>query len=119
MEEQPTAPPPTYSELGTAPELPPGYSDGTIYTIGSHTLHEPLVRTSYVKAHLCLLRAIYELKAVTMAGEDARIPAEVLAMEPWERWTWFVGLAVERGVTFFACSQIVMFSRTTTDLNAG
>ena len=96
MDDRSTAPPPEYSELELGHDLPPGYTSGTTYTIGSHKLREPLVHMSHVKAHLYLLRAIHDLKRIVMAGEDLRLPQEALVLEPWQRWTWFVGLAVER-----------------------
>lgn len=85
--------PPSYSD---SPDFPPDYNTGGKLVIGGVALNGPLVRVSHVKAHLCLLRGIYELKAIIEAGEDARIPPEAAALDPLHRWIWFVGLAVER-----------------------
>ena len=88
-------PPPSYS-IDRRTEAPPEYFAGETYTIGGFTLDTPLVRQSHVKAHLCLLRAIIDLKATIEAGDDPRIPPAAKALPYAQRWAWFVGLAVER-----------------------
>ncbi|KAJ3557422.1 hypothetical protein NM688_g1483 [Phlebia brevispora] len=95
MNDEPDIAPPNYPEPDVT-DVPPDYSAGTLYTIGRHKFHTPLVQVSHLKAHLCLLRAIHDLKQTVTAGEDSRIPPQVSALEPWKRWTWFVSLAVER-----------------------
>ncbi|KAF8886972.1 hypothetical protein BD779DRAFT_1673001 [Infundibulicybe gibba] len=58
---------------------------------------EPLVRVPQLKGHLTLLKAFVDLRTrienldATTAGDLPHLPAE-----KERRWTWFVGIAVER-----------------------
>lgn len=74
---------------------PPTYSPPSAYHIGSHTLANPLVNVDQLKAHLGLLKALYDLRQAVEAGDD-RFPELVRTMGPEQRWGWFVSLAVER-----------------------
>lgn len=66
------------------------------YEIGSTTRTEPLVSVQYLKAHLCLLGAFKSLRtSVENAGDD-QLPILALGLDKSQRWSWFVGLAVDR-----------------------
>ncbi|KAI0683786.1 hypothetical protein BC835DRAFT_1422969 [Cytidiella melzeri] len=94
MSSRTTDPPlPDYSEDR---ELPPNYTPPKTYKVGGHTLYAPLVRVAQVKAHLCLLRAIKNLRTVVEDGQDGRFPSLARDLAPPQRWGWFINLAVER-----------------------
>ena len=102
--DEPDVPPPGYSERL---EFPPDYSaSATHHTIGGQKLFSPLIRHSHIQAHLCLLRAIYNMRATILSGEDKRIPQEAMKLDATQRWAWFVGLAVERCVLTLLRSRI-------------
>ncbi|KAF9814832.1 hypothetical protein IEO21_04884 [Rhodonia placenta] len=66
------------------------------YQIGSTMRTEPLVSVQYLKAHLCLLGAFKSLRnSVENAGDD-QLPILALGLDKSQRWSWFVGLAVDR-----------------------
>lgn len=68
------------------------------YQIGSTMRTEPLVSVQYLKAHLCLLGAFKSLRnSVENAGDD-QLPILALGLDKSQRWSWFVGLAVDRQV---------------------
>lgn len=77
---------------------PPSYSPPSAYNIGPHALVNPLVGVEQLKAHLGLLKALYDLRQVVEAGDD-QFPELVQAMGPEQKWGWFISLAVERQVT--------------------
>ncbi|TCD60359.1 hypothetical protein EIP91_010319 [Steccherinum ochraceum] len=74
------------------------YSGPPSYRIGDHDLKHPFVSIPQIKAHLALLRAFKELRT-TVQETDAKslnLPPVVSELTKDKRWTWFVGLAVER-----------------------
>ncbi|GJE98082.1 hypothetical protein PsYK624_143040 [Phanerochaete sordida] len=77
-------------------DAPPPYRPPTSYSVGEHTLPNPLVSPEELRAHLCLLRAFRDLRTVVEGGQIGEWPAMVRAWTPEQRWAWFVGLAVER-----------------------
>ena len=63
----------------------------------------PFVSITQLKAHLGLLRAFRELKSRVTdleANQDVRnkLPSLAQELEPQDRWTWFLELALERSV---------------------
>lgn len=79
-------------------ESPPAYQAPSVYRVGLSSLSNPLVTIPQLKAHLALLRAFKELRT-TVQDTDAKVlglPVIVVELTPDKRWTWFVGLAVER-----------------------
>uniref|UniRef100_A0A8H8CLD4 Uncharacterized protein n=1 Tax=Psilocybe cubensis TaxID=181762 RepID=A0A8H8CLD4_PSICU len=69
------------------------------YVIGNTPLTDPLVKLSHVKGHLVLLRSFSELKAKVEGFDFGRLWVPRHQDEDKERkwkWTFFVGLAVER-----------------------
>jgi len=107
------APPPTYNassadRRGSDPQedlqgdpSPPSYTPPTKFTIGKQTTLEPLVGIVQIKSHLALLHAFAELKKRVEGVDLARLPPHVPEQSD-RRWTWFVGLAVERYVDSFS-----------------
>lgn len=90
--------PPAYSAQ-TAPttsEQPPAYQPPSAYTVGTQTLTSPLVQIQELKAHLCLLRAMKNLRTTVEDGKISEWPDMVRMWTPPQRWAWFVGLAVDR-----------------------
>ncbi|KAJ7778735.1 hypothetical protein DFH07DRAFT_730681 [Mycena maculata] len=76
------------------PGAPPAYSAPTAFTIGASGPTKPFVSVPQVKDHLALLHAFAELKLKVAEMTDpgvAHFPAD-----NERRWSWFVGLAVER-----------------------
>ena len=99
----PLSPPPYNSvengrQSGT--ELPPPYRAPVAYAIGDTVLHTPLINIGQLKAHLALLRAFKRLKTSIQdrSPDELHLPLEVHELDKDKRWTWFVGLAVERCV---------------------
>jgi hypothetical protein len=69
------------------------------------------VTISQLKAHLRLLRGFKELKnRVTdlEANQDVRnkVPPLAQELEPQQRWTWFLELALERSLRFLGLSSL-------------
>jgi hypothetical protein len=91
---------PLYKECGhldTPPLLYPAFP--STFTVGSKTTRQPLVSSDQLKGHITLLRAFHALRQSIENFENDtthRLPelAEKLTVD--ERWSWFVGLAVER-----------------------
>ncbi|KAH8103957.1 hypothetical protein BXZ70DRAFT_888620 [Cristinia sonorae] len=81
-------------------EQPPAYTYNapSSYRIGGKVITEPLVNIPQVKAHLALLRAFKELRKTVQdtSAQVLGLPPVVSDLSPDKRWTWFVGLAVER-----------------------
>lgn len=74
------------------------YSGASSYRIGDKALKRSFVSISQIKAHLALLRAFKKLRT-TVQESDAKslnLPPVVKELTEEKRWTWFVGLAVER-----------------------
>lgn len=93
---------PSYDKKDTQPpgyppeasNSPPPYTFPTSFQVGLRRV-APFVNINELKAHLRLLKAFAELKAqVVLWEKDEQIP--LMPMDPERRWTWFVGLAVER-----------------------
>lgn len=79
----------------------------TTYTIGGKTLPVPLVQIQDLKAHLRLLRAFKELRAVVEAADattgsskTSQWPELAKALDGPRRWIWFLELAVDRCASF-------------------
>jgi hypothetical protein len=91
---------PTYTAKASASEAPPSYQAPTLYTIvGRKT--SPLLSPIQLKGHLALLKGFAELKEKVEALENpTKDPFPFLPAEPERKWSWFVGLAVERSVLF-------------------
>lgn len=77
----------------------PPYTPPSTYTIGPYRT-APLLTPSQLKGHLALLGAFSELKTTV---EDLKNPTDseskrfpFLPAKKERKWTWFVGLAVER-----------------------
>lgn len=85
----PSPPSPPYDQL-------PAYRPPEHFTIGSKTFSTPLVQTSELKAHLCLLRAFKSLREAVESGDVTDWPETVKMLDRHQRWAWFVGLAVDR-----------------------
>ena len=88
----------TVSELEIPAYNPPPYTAPKAYRIGRSTFPDPLVSIPQVKAHLSLLRAFKALRT-TVEEPDATVlglTGVVKELPKDKRWTWFVGLAVER-----------------------
>ncbi|KAF8967533.1 hypothetical protein BDZ97DRAFT_1916819 [Flammula alnicola] len=92
------APPPSYykSLSGRPGEVDrelPSYHAPTTFAIGSTRTTEPLVKVAEVKDHLALLHSFAQLKNDVTAS---KIVAEHMPSDNERRWSWFVGIAVER-----------------------
>lgn len=103
--------PPVFSDLSSS-SSPPAYEAPTTYTIGSNINVPRLVPIDYLRTHLRLLKAFRELRDKierSVAGEDVddtrivfegenatSVEAVVKKMDGTTKWTWIVGLAVER-----------------------
>ena len=80
--------------------------------VGGRVPGDPLVSVSQLKTHLGLLRAFRELRGRVTdleANKDVRdkLPSLAQQLEPQERWTWFLELALERQAPcnpLFCCS---------------
>jgi len=82
---------------------PPYCPDEVCIPVGGKVPNRPFVTAPQLKAHLGLLRAFRELKnRVTdlEANQDVRnkLPSLAQELEPPDRWTWFLELALERYV---------------------
>ncbi|KAJ7488064.1 hypothetical protein FB451DRAFT_1025893 [Mycena latifolia] len=108
-----TASPPSYSSSDRSPgvaalaastsrlaawagtsDAPPAYAFPSSFSIGSHST-APFVSTRQLKNHLVLLHEFAELKSKVEAMGSAQGPTH-MPSDKERRWTWFVGLAVER-----------------------
>ncbi|KAJ7494422.1 hypothetical protein B0H11DRAFT_1717508 [Mycena galericulata] len=78
----------------TSTEAPPAYSAPTTFTVGSKGATKPFISAPQVKDHLALLHAFAELKLKVAEMSDPGVPHFPLDID--RRWSWFVGLAVER-----------------------
>lgn len=72
------------------------YTAPSEYIIWGKIVREPLVTVSALKAHLSFLHALKLLRDAVEDGTDSRFPEIARMLEPPERWSWFVHLAVER-----------------------
>ncbi|PCH36370.1 hypothetical protein WOLCODRAFT_157078 [Wolfiporia cocos MD-104 SS10] len=68
----------------------------SVLPIGGATPPAPLVPNQLLKAHLTLLRSFKHLRTRVESNENLNFPPIVDALNPTERWAWFVGLAVDR-----------------------
>ncbi|CAL1714266.1 unnamed protein product [Somion occarium] len=93
---QATPPPPSARLPLLSPS--PSYPGPSSYKIGEKMLPSPLVTIDQLKAHLTLLGAFKSLRTTvqTQSAEELILPPVVERMDVNKRWTWFVGLAVER-----------------------
>jgi hypothetical protein len=73
---------------------PPTYSVPTRFVIGKLITEAPLVSVQQILGHLTLLHAFAELKNEVDAVATETILGVTLSKE--QRWSWFVGCAVER-----------------------
>lgn len=97
-------PPPTYNafssdrtasgggNVANAPP-PPDYTPPSKFVIGSTITTEPLVGLPEIKGHLALLHNFAELKKQV---ETMTVSVPYVPTDAERKWTWFVGLAVER-----------------------
>ncbi|KAF8885822.1 hypothetical protein BD779DRAFT_1611906 [Infundibulicybe gibba] len=92
-------PPPSYSasEKTLPDNPPPAYVFPETFKIGTSTIKEPVVRVPQLKGHLALLKAFVDLR-VQIGDLDAATVRNLphIPTDKERRWTWFVGLAVER-----------------------
>ncbi|KAK0207148.1 hypothetical protein DFS33DRAFT_1423132 [Desarmillaria ectypa] len=89
--------PPTYSAQPSRDEAgaePPSYELPYPLLIGRRVLQIPFVSISQLKGHLCLLRYFASLKE-QVEGMDRSKYGDA-PEDKDRRWSWFVGLAVER-----------------------
>ena len=98
--------PPAYS-VGDDHQ-PPKYSPPTSFVIGTKTLAEPLVHVNELKTHLALLRAFKVLRTTVEESKATEWPELVQPLDPQQRWAWFVGLAVDRYVSFLGEYMLVI-----------
>jgi len=93
------APPPGDHRIDDDSKLPPpNYTVPTSFKIGQSRTSEPLVKISEIKGHLTLLHVFAELKK-QVDGDEATVQvAPNVSLDRERRWTWFVGVAVERYV---------------------
>lgn len=88
------SPQPTNIPSPTTPRSPtPGYRTPKTYKIGNQTVNRSLVPIAEIKGHLALLRSFVELKK---SVKSAVIQLPHVPENKERKWTWFVGLAVER-----------------------
>ena len=92
---------------GSAP--PPHQLEYVRFPVGGKVPQDPFVTAPQLKTHLGLLKAFRELKdRVTdlEANHDVRdkVPSQAQGLEPQERWTWFLELALERSVLCDPCA---------------
>ena len=73
----------------------PEYTLPTKFKIGSSETRNPLVSISQIKGHLALLHAFAELRK-TVETTTAYSSLPYVPEEKDRKWSWFVGLAVER-----------------------
>lgn len=90
---------PGFTTTGTAP---PSYTFPTTFPIGRQRA-APLINSIQLKGHLTLLGAFAALHAQIEALDSASsVNIQLLVPEDKDkRWTWFVGLAVERQVIIY------------------
>ncbi|KAK0190289.1 hypothetical protein F5146DRAFT_1043593 [Armillaria mellea] len=89
--------PPSYSAQPSGvdeSDIPPSYELPFTLFIGRRTIQAPLVTISQLKGHLCLLKLFASLKE-RVEGLD-RSKYRDAPEDKERRWSWFVGLAVER-----------------------
>lgn len=86
-------------------------------------LPSPLVTIDQLKAHLTLLGAFKSLRTTvqTQSAEELILPPVVERMDVNKRWTWFVGLAVERSVVqrYFVMIHFPLIKGIFQDFNDG
>ncbi|KAH9930329.1 uncharacterized protein B0H18DRAFT_1117014 [Fomitopsis serialis] len=89
----------------------PGTANGSFppaFLIGSHTITQPLVDITYVKAHLSLLGAFKALEQRVETCLEDDLPVLARGLDSTEqksrRWVWFVCLAVERFHRWAKCA---------------
>ena len=92
---------PSKNGSGDSPAPPSYHLEQLRLPVGGRVPKDPFVSVSQLKIHLGLLRAFRELRdRVTNleANQDARdkLPSLAQELEPQERWTWFLELALER-----------------------
>jgi hypothetical protein len=76
---------------------PPAYTFPTTFRIGSLRTASPLVHTAQLKGHLALLHAFATLRSqVEGLSETDELKRAQMPASKERRWSWFVGLAVER-----------------------
>ena len=101
----------TFRNKGTAPPQDTAHDDDPSTTtpddnqvrlpVGGKVPKESFVTVPQLKTHLGLLRAFGELKDQVVdleANHDVcdKLPPIAQELEPQERWTWFLELALER-----------------------
>ncbi|SJL02690.1 uncharacterized protein ARMOST_06024 [Armillaria ostoyae] len=89
--------PPSYSAQPSGADEsdgPPSYELPYPLFIGRHAIQTPFVTISQLKGHLCLLKHFASLKE-QVEGLD-RSKYRDAPEDKERRWSWFVGLAVER-----------------------
>jgi hypothetical protein len=94
-------PPPSYtaqpsSNFGDSDVPPPAYTFPTTFNIGSKNA-PALVHTTQLKGHLALLHAFAALRSqVEGLNETDEMKQVQMPASKERRWSWFLGLAVER-----------------------
>ena len=121
---------PSTSTSGDQSAPPPYYLEEVCFPVGGKVPNSSFVTAPQLKAHLGLLRAFRELKERVTdleANQDVRnkLPSLAQELEPQDRWTWFLELALERSVlrspwthTGFAELQLRRFHRWVSKLSA-
>lgn len=88
-----------YSPGALATHEPPAYQAPTFFTVGGQQVPS-LITPAQLKGHLSLLREFAELKVqVELLANPQSSHLRLfpyLPAEPERKWSWFVGLAVER-----------------------
>ncbi|KAG5637812.1 hypothetical protein H0H81_003144 [Sphagnurus paluster] len=102
---------PAAAQVSTSTSALPGYAEKNpspnyvfpqTFPISELCTSAPLVSTVQVKGHLALLHAFAKLRAEIDAldvSAQKRLP--LIPPDTERRWTWFVGLAVERCVKIY------------------
>jgi hypothetical protein len=94
-------PPPSYatqpsSTVDDNDTLPPAYTFPTNFRIGSKSV-SAVIDTAQLKGHLALLHAFAGLRSqVDGLDETDELKRVHMPDQKERRWSWFVGLAVER-----------------------
>ena len=93
-------PPPQYDQQDHTHDAPPSYTFPSSFVIGSRPTQRLLVSTDQLKGHLGLLREFKALRVRVDGSDvslvDSRLPQWAAKLDKEARWSWFVGLAVER-----------------------
>ena len=100
--------PPTAYNSRDSHDFPSTHIAPAQFLIGASYTEGPLVNIPEIKGHLALLRMFAELRNnVAGLGLDS---APSIPVETEERWSWFVGLAVERCALFLQLARNYLIS---------